>query len=42
MRSAGDGIVFRCTMTACLTTNYTSAITGSDNAGVLVRMLGCN
>ncbi len=42
LRSGGDGIAFKCVALGCLTTDYTSAITGSDNQGVLVRALGCN
>ena len=42
LRSGGDGIAFKCVVAACLTTDYTAAITGSDNQGVLVRALGCN
>ncbi len=41
VRSGGDGLAFYCVASTCLTTDYAAAITGSDNAGVLVKPLGC-
>lgn len=41
-KSGGDGVAFGCTPSGCLTTDYTAAVTGTDNAGPLVRPLGCN
>ena len=42
VRSGGDGLAFGCAPAGCLTTDYAAALTGSDNAGPLLRPLGCN
>ncbi len=41
VRSGGDGLAFGCVTAGCLTTDYAAAVTGSDNAGTLLRALGC-
>ncbi|MEZ4372202.1 MAG: hypothetical protein R3B07_15330 [Polyangiaceae bacterium] len=39
--SAGDGLAFSCGSGACLTTDYSGAVSGTDIAGKLLRPLTC-
>lgn len=41
VRSGGDALAFSCTSSTCLSTDYASAVSGSDNAGGLLQALGC-